>query len=64
MIPERKYSAIIVAGGKGYRVGGELPKQFISIGGKPMLMHTIQAFYDYDYRVRIIVVLPDGYKHL
>lgn len=64
MIPERKYSAIIVAGGKGYRVGGELPKQFVSIGGKPMLMHTIQAFYDYDYRVRIIVVLPDGYKPL
>ncbi|MDD4777725.1 MAG: 2-C-methyl-D-erythritol 4-phosphate cytidylyltransferase [Fermentimonas sp.] len=64
MIPERKYSAIIVAGGKGYRVGGELPKQFISVGGKPMLMHTIQAFHDYDYRVRITVVLPEGYMPL
>lgn len=64
MIPERNYSVIIVAGGKGYRAGGELPKQFLTIGGKPMLMHTIQAFYDYDYRVRIIVVLPDGYKPL
>ena len=64
MIPERKYSAIIVAGGKGYRVGGELPKQFIPIGGKPMLMHTIQAFHDYDYRVLIAIVLPDGFKPL
>ena len=64
MIPEKKYSVIIVAGGKGYRAGGELPKQFLSIGGKPMLMHTIQAFQTYDYRVRIIVVLPEGYKPL
>jgi 2-C-methyl-D-erythritol 4-phosphate cytidylyltransferase len=62
MIPERKYSVIIVAGGKGYRAGGEIPKQFLKVGGKPMLMHTIQAFHDYDYRVRIIVVLPDGYQ--
>lgn len=64
MIPERKYSVIIVAGGKGYRAGGEIPKQFLKVGGKPMLMHTIQAFHDYDYRVRIIVVLPEGYQTL
>lgn len=64
MIPEKKYSVIIVAGGKGYRAGGELPKQFLKVGGKPMLMHTIQAFHDYDYRVRIIVVLPEGYQTL
>lgn len=64
MIPERKYSVIIVAGGKGYRAGGEIPKQFLKIGGKPMLMHTIQAFHNYDYRVRIIVVLPEGYQTL
>lgn len=59
MIPEKKRSVIIVAGGKGLRVGGELPKQFQSIGGEPMLMRTIRAFYDYDYRMRIVVVLPE-----
>ena len=42
MITEKQYSVIIVAGGKGYRAGGELPKQFMTVGGKPMLMHTIQ----------------------
>lgn len=53
----KKY-ALIVAGGKGLRMGGELPKQFLPIGGKPVLMHTIEAFYKYDARVRIILVLP------
>ncbi len=60
MIPEMTRSVIIVAGGKGLRVGGELPKQFQCIGGVPMLMRTIRAFHDYDYRMRIIVVLPEG----
>lgn len=50
--------ALIVAGGKGLRMGSELPKQFLSIGGKPVLMHTLQAFYDYDREMRIILVLP------
>ncbi|SCD22019.1 2-C-methyl-D-erythritol 4-phosphate cytidylyltransferase [Proteiniphilum saccharofermentans] len=59
MIPEKKQSVIIVAGGKGLRAGGELPKQFQPIGGEPMLTHTIKAFYDYDYRIRIVVVLPE-----
>lgn len=61
MIPEQKYSVIIVAGGKGLRAGGNEPKQFQLIGEKPMLMHTIEAFYRADYRIRIIVVLPQGF---
>lgn len=60
MIPEKKQSVIIVAGGKGVRAGGELPKQFQPIAGIPMLMHTISAFYAYDCKMRIIVVLPEG----
>ena len=58
MINEKKYSAVIVAGGKGYRVGGELPKQFLPISGKPMLMHTINAFYLFTKAMHIVVVLP------
>ncbi|MBK5196582.1 MAG: 2-C-methyl-D-erythritol 4-phosphate cytidylyltransferase, partial [Proteiniphilum sp.] len=61
MIPEKKLSLIIVAGGKGARAGGELPKQFQPVGDKPMLMRTIEAFYDYDHRMRIVVVLPEGF---
>jgi len=51
--------ALIVAGGKGLRMGGELPKQFLPIGmGKPVLMYTIEAFHKYDNDLSIIVVLP------
>ena len=41
--------AIIVAGGKGLRMGGEIPKQFRPISGHPVLMHTLEAFYRYDH---------------
>ena len=50
--------ALIVAGGKGLRMGSELPKQFLPIGGKPVLMRTIEAFYAYNSEIQIILVLP------
>ena len=62
MIPDKKRSVLIVAGGKGARAGGELPKQFQPVGGKPMLMRSIEAFYDYDREMRIVVVLPEGFE--
>lgn len=49
---------IIVAGGKGLRMGADIPKQFLEVGGKPILMHTIQRFADYDAKMQIILVLP------
>ena len=49
---------IIVAGGKGLRMGGEIPKQFMEIGGLPVLMHTIKRFRDYSEKLNIILVLP------
>ena len=54
-----KRYAIIVAGGKGLRMGGEVPKQFLPIGdGKPVLMHTLMAFKRFDPELSLIVVLP------
>lgn len=50
--------AIIVAGGKGLRMGGDVPKQFVPIGGKPVLMHTIDAFRNAIDGIQIILVLP------
>lgn len=50
--------AIIVAGGKGLRMGGDIPKQFLPIDGKPILMHTIEAFRKALDDVRIVLVLP------
>lgn len=53
----RKY-IIIVAGGKGLRMGGEVPKQFLPIGGKPVLMRTMEAFHAFDAEIQIVLVLP------
>jgi len=55
-------NVIIVAGGKGLRMGSELPKQFIPVGGKPVLMHTIKAFYNFDKDINIILVLPISHQ--
>ena len=49
---------IIVAGGKGTRMGSEVPKQFLSIKGKPILLHTIEAFKNYDSSINVVLVLP------
>ena len=53
-----KAYAVIVAGGKGLRMGGDVPKQFLPIGGKPALMHTIEAFRRALDDVEIVLVLP------
>ena len=57
----KKY-AIIVAGGKGLRMGGELPKQFIPIEGRPVLMRTLDTFYACDSNIEIILVLPRDHQ--
>ena len=49
---------IIVAGGKGMRMGTDIPKQFIPVGGIPVLMRTIERFHEYDTALNIILVLP------
>lgn len=51
-------SVIIVAGGKGLRMGSDLPKQFLVVGGQPVLMRTIRRFHAADPSLRIVVVLP------
>ena len=56
----KKY-VIIVAGGKGVRTGWDLPKQFILLNNRPVLMHTISAFYDFDPSIRIVLILPEDY---
>ena len=51
-------SIVIVAGGKGLRMGKEIPKQFLLLKSLPILMHTIQAFYNWDNNCEIVLVLP------
>jgi len=49
---------IIVAGGKGLRMGSDIPKQFLPISGKPVLMRTLERFRQYSPTLQIILVLP------
>lgn len=49
---------VIVAGGKGLRMGSDIPKQFLPIGGRLVLMRTIERFQAYSPTLQIILVLP------
>ena len=57
----KKY-AIIVAGGKGLRMGGDLPKQFIPVEGRPVLMRTLDTFHACDPSIQLILVLPPDHQ--
>ncbi len=54
----RRY-VVLVAGGTGTRMKSEIPKQFLSFAGKPVLIHTIERFYKFDNDIGIILVLPE-----
>ena len=56
-----EHAVVIVAGGRGVRVGTDIPKQFLPLAEKPMLMHTIEKFYDFDNNIQIVVVLHQDY---
>jgi 2-C-methyl-D-erythritol 4-phosphate cytidylyltransferase len=50
--------ALIVAGGNGTRMGAEIPKQFLVIAGKPILMHTLTIFYHLN--CKLVLVIPEN----
>jgi 2-C-methyl-D-erythritol 4-phosphate cytidylyltransferase len=56
-----KRSVIIVAGGKGLRMGTQMPKQFLSIGGVPVLCRTVNRFLEFDPDIKIFISLPKAY---
>lgn len=57
-------NVIIVAGGKGLRAGGEIPKQFQCIAERPMLMRSIDVFHQFDPAMQIVLVLHPDYIDL
>jgi 2-C-methyl-D-erythritol 4-phosphate cytidylyltransferase len=63
-----KKAVVIVAGGSGTRMRSDIPKQFLLLRGKPILMHTIERFYNFCNDIKIVVVLPNDeierWKHL
>jgi 2-C-methyl-D-erythritol 4-phosphate cytidylyltransferase len=52
--------AVIVAGGKGERMGSAIPKQFLELSGKPILMHTLERFRKTFPTIEIIIALPEN----
>lgn len=50
--------ALIVAGGSGSRMNTEVPKQFLELAGKPVIMHTFEAFNSFDPSIQFVLVLP------
>jgi 2-C-methyl-D-erythritol 4-phosphate cytidylyltransferase len=59
--PLPKSHAIIVAGGTGMRMDSAVPKQFLLLKNRPVLMHTIEAFRSCDTKPEIILVLHPGF---
>ena len=53
--------AVVVAGGKGLRMGGEKPKQFQDLKGRPVLMHTLERFREALPEGKLILVLPESW---
>jgi 2-C-methyl-D-erythritol 4-phosphate cytidylyltransferase len=56
-----KKTAIIVAGGSGQRMGTALPKQFLAIEGKSILLHTVDQFVAAYADIGFVIVLPADY---
>jgi len=54
-------NVIIVGGGTGNRIGAKIPKQFLFLKEKPILMHTIKRFFEYDNNIEMILILPADY---
>ncbi len=60
-MPSTAKYAVIVAGGSGQRMGSKIPKQFLEMRGRPILMHTLQTFHDFPEKIKLVLVLPQPY---
>jgi 2-C-methyl-D-erythritol 4-phosphate cytidylyltransferase len=59
-----KQAVIVVAAGSGSRMGGELPKQYLQLQGKPVIIHTLEQFQRFDPKIKIVVVLAPAHRKL
>jgi 2-C-methyl-D-erythritol 4-phosphate cytidylyltransferase len=59
-----KAGVVILAGGKGIRMGGEIPKQFQMLQGKPVALHSMHTFEQIDAVAEIVVVSDPSFRSL
>jgi 2-C-methyl-D-erythritol 4-phosphate cytidylyltransferase len=52
-------AAVIVAGGSGLRMGGEIPKQFLPLAGVPILVRSLRVYLGWDPSLKLALVLPE-----
>jgi 2-C-methyl-D-erythritol 4-phosphate cytidylyltransferase len=55
-------AVVIVAGGSGRRMGGPVPKQYMDLEGKPLIIHTLEKFYSYDPGIRVVLVMAKAHR--
>lgn len=61
IVPELRTLAVVLAGGTGQRIGSEVPKQLIEIGGRPILSYAVEAFDTFPGVDEIVVVMAPGF---
>ena len=57
-------AVVVVAAGSGSRMGGEIPKQYLQLQGKPLIIHTLERFLRFDPEMMMVVVLASAHKNL
>ena len=59
-----KKAVLVVAAGSGSRIGGDIPKQYLPLKGRPIIIHTLEKFRQFDPRINIIVVIAREHQDL
>lgn len=55
-------AVVVVAGGSGRRIGGAIPKQYLDLNGKAVIIHTLERFYLFDSHIKIILVMAPNHR--
>jgi 2-C-methyl-D-erythritol 4-phosphate cytidylyltransferase len=56
-------AVVVVAGGEGRRMKSDIPKQYLDLAGKPLIIHTLERFLSFDPRIRIVLVMAAGHRN-
>ena len=59
-----KRGVVIVAGGTGRRMESEIPKQYMELNGKPVILHTLEKFFQFDPDIKVVLVMADDHRKL
>lgn len=54
-------AVVVVAGGSGHRMGGPIPKQYLELKGKPLILHTLEKFYAFDPQIKVVLVMAKSH---